>query len=115
MVIKILTICDYGQVRSVGMKCYLNGKQRCGKNRIDKLKFDVIPIGSVTSSGQTMKMLKKWADIVIDVRKWIPLDIYGDCWDSKLQDECEKIWIEVCSWESTKLLFEREKSKEKRE
>jgi len=38
MVIKILTICDYGQVRSVGMKCYLNGIQRCGKNRIDKSK-----------------------------------------------------------------------------
>jgi len=44
MTIKILTICDYGQVRSVGMKCYLNGLQRYRKNRIDKLEYDKMKI-----------------------------------------------------------------------
>ena len=105
MTIKILTICDYGQVHSVGMKCYLNGLQRCGKNRIDKLKYDVIAVGSVTSSKKTMKMLKQWADIVIDVRKWITKDIYGNCWDDDLRKECEKIWTEVCSYPKYENLF----------
>jgi hypothetical protein len=107
MAINILTICDYGQVRSVGMKCYLNGLQRAGKNRIDKLKYDVIAVGSITSSKETIKMLKEWADIVIDVRKWIPEDIYGNCWNEDLQLECEKIWADICSQERYKLILNR--------
>lgn len=95
MTIKVLTICDYGQIRSVGMKVYLNGLQRTN-NRIDKLEYDVIPIGTITSSKETIKMLKRWADIVIDMRNWLK-DEFGSCWDSKLQTECEKIWGEVCS------------------
>ncbi len=56
---KYLCICDYGQIRSVGMKCYINGLQRTGKNRIEKLKYEVIAVGSVTTSKKTMKMLKR--------------------------------------------------------
>ena len=104
--IKILTICDYGQVRSVGMKCYLNGLQRLGKNRIDKLIYDVIAIGSITSSKETMKMLKEWADVIIDMRNWLHEDIYGNCWNDELQKECEKIWYDVCSMPKYKKLFE---------
>ena len=91
---KILCICDYGQIRSVGMKCYLNGLQRTGKNRIDKLKYDVIAVGSVTSSKKTMKMLKQWADIIIDMRKYVE-DKYAHCWVDELQQECAKIWEEL--------------------
>lgn len=105
MTIRILTICDYGQVRSVGMKCYLNGLNRAGKNRIDKLKYDVIAIGSVTSSAETREMLTLWADIVIDMRRWLPEDKYGNCWNEELQKECEKIWAEVRSYEKYKNLF----------
>lgn len=113
MTIKILTICDYGQVRSVGMKCYLNGLQRCESDRIDKLLYDVIAIGSVTSSKKTMKMLKKkWADIVIDVRRWIPVDNYGNCWDDELQEECKRIWEEVREYPIVKEIFSKEVKKE---
>jgi hypothetical protein len=104
MTIKILTICDYGQIRSVGMKVYLNGLQRHGKNRIDKLEYDVIPIGSITSSKETILMLKQWADIVIDMRNWLE-DKYGSCWDEELRKECENIWAEVCSYPKYKFLF----------
>jgi hypothetical protein len=107
--IKILTICDYGQVRSVGMKCYLNGLQRCGKNRIDKLIYDVIAVGSITSSKETIAMLKGWADIVIDMRNWLPEDIYENCWNENLKKECEKIWSEVCSMPKYKEIFNEDK------
>lgn len=109
MTIKILTICDYGQVRSVGMKCYLNGLKREDKNRIDKLKYDVIAVGSITSSKETISMLKKWADIIIDIRNWLPQDDYGNCWDEELQKECEKIWTEVRSYPKYQKLFEEVK------
>lgn len=92
---KYLCICDYGQIRSVGMKCYINGLQRTGKNRIEKLQYEVIAVGSVTTSKKTMKMLKKWADVVIDVRKWIPLDDFSSPFDERLQQECAKIWEEI--------------------
>ncbi len=95
MTLKILTICDYGQVRSVGMKCYLNGLQRFPNNRIDKLEYDVIAIGTITSSKETVKMLRQWANIVIDMRNWLPEDKYGSCWNDDLQQECAKIWAEV--------------------
>jgi hypothetical protein len=93
MTINILTICDYGQIRSVGMKCYINGLQRTD-GRINKLKYDVIAIGSVTSSKKTIKMLKKWANIIIDMRKYLK-DEYPHSWDSDLQTECAKIWEKI--------------------
>ena len=111
MTIKILTICDYGQVRSVGMKCYLNGLQR-HNNRIDKLEYDVIAIGSITSSKETIKMLKNWADIVIDMRNWLPEDNYGNCWNDELQLECRKIWSEIRSMSRYKDIFLREEEDE---
>ena len=107
MTIKVLTICDYGQIRSVAMKCYLNGLQRHGKNRIDKLEYDVIPVGTITSSKETVQMLKGWADIIIDMRDWLQ-DEYGSCWDEELRKECEKIWQEVCSYPKYKGLFDEE-------
>ena len=90
MTINILCICDYGQIRSVGMKCYINGLQETN-GRIEKLKYDVIAVGSITSSKRTMKMLKNWANIIIDMRKYLE-DKYPHSWDDELQQECAKIW-----------------------
>lgn len=104
MTIKILCICDYGQVRSVAMTWYIHGLNR-EDNRIKKLRYEALAVGSVKSSKKTMKMLKRWADIIIDVRKWIPEDIYGNCWDDNLQKECSKIWEDVCSYDNYKNLF----------
>jgi hypothetical protein len=92
---KYLCICDYGQVRSVAMAWFIHGLNRNPtKNRIDKLQYEAIPIGSVTSSKKTMKMMKKWADIIIDVRKWTD-DNYGTPNHPELMKLCEKIWEEV--------------------
>ena len=88
---KYLCICDYGQVRSVAMAWYIHGLNR-DDGRINNLRFEAIPIGSVTSSKATMKMLKKWADVVIDVRKWIPSDTFGNPNNDELMEKVAKIW-----------------------
>jgi hypothetical protein len=89
--IKYLCICDYGQVRSVAMAWYIHGLNRTD-GRINKLRYEAIAIGSVTSSKKTMKMLKNWADVVIDVRKYIPSDIYGTPTNEELQGKVKEIW-----------------------
>jgi hypothetical protein len=88
---KYLCICDYGQVRSVAMVWYIHGLNR-EEGRIKHLQYEAIAIGSVTSSKKTMKMLKKWADVVIDVRKYIPSDIYGSPTNEELQSKVKEIW-----------------------
>lgn len=91
---KYLCICDYGQVRSVAMAWYIHGLNR-DDGRIRKLRYEAIPIGSVTSSKKTMKMLKKWADVVIDVRKYIPLDKYGTPTNEELMEKVKEIWEKI--------------------
>ena len=88
---KYLCICDYGQVRSVAMTWYIHGLNR-DDGRINKLRYEAIPIGAITSSKKTMKMLKNWADVIIDVRKYIPLDIYGSPNVPELMDKVKEIW-----------------------
>ena len=88
---KYLCICSYGQVRSVAMAWYIHGLNR-EDGRINKLKYEAIPIGVVTSSKTTMKMMKKWADVVIDVRKYIPLDKYGSPSHYELMEKVRNIW-----------------------
>ncbi len=88
---KYLCICDYGQVRSVAMTWFIHGLNR-DNNRINKLRYEAIAIGSVTSSKKTMKMMKKWADVVIDVRKWIPSDNYGNPNNDELMEKVKEIW-----------------------
>ena len=92
--IKYLCICDYGQVRSVAMAWYIHGLNR-EDGRIKHLQYEAIAIGSVTSSKKTMKMLKNWADYVIDVRKYIPSDIYGSPTNELLQDKVREIWEKI--------------------
>jgi hypothetical protein len=89
-----LCVCSYGQVRSVAMAWYIHGLNR-EDGRIKKLQYEAIPIGSVTSSKKTMKMLKKWADVVIDVRKYIPKDLWGNPNNEELQNKCREIWEEI--------------------
>ena len=88
---KYLCICDYGQVRSVAMAWYIHGLNR-EDGRINNLQFEAIAIGSVTSSKRTMKYFKKWADVVIDIRKWIPSDTYGTPTHPELQEKVKEIW-----------------------
>ncbi len=93
---KYLCICDYGQVRSVAMAWYIHGLNRDEfLGRINNLQYEAIAIGSVTSSKKTMKMMKQWADVVIDVRKWIPLDKYGSPSHYELMGKVRKIWEEI--------------------
>jgi hypothetical protein len=92
--IKYLCICDYGQVRSVAMAWFIHGLNR-DNGRIRKLQYEAIPIGSVTSSKKTMKMLKNWADVVIDVRKYIPLDTYGSPNNPELMLEVAEVWNKI--------------------
>ena len=91
---KYLCICSYGQVRSVAMAWYIHGLNR-EEGRIKHLQYEAILIGSVTSSKKTMKMLKRWADVIIDVRKYIPIDIYGSPNNEELQEKVKAIWEEI--------------------
>lgn len=88
---KYLCICDYGQVRSVALAWYIHGLNR-EDNRINKLRFEAIAIGSVTSSKKTMKYFKKWADYIIDVRKYIPSDTFGTPTHPELMEKVKKIF-----------------------
>jgi len=98
---KYLCICDYGQVRSGAMAWYIHGLNRDESvGRIPKLKFEAIAIGSVTSSKKTMKYFKKWADHIIDVRKYIPLDKYGTPTHPELMEKVKKIFEDY--WENKK-------------
>lgn len=94
---KYLCICDYGQVRSAALVWYIHGLNRDESiGRIPKLRFEAVAIGSVTSSKKTMKYFKKWADYIIDVRKWIPSDTFGTPTDPELQDKVKLIFEEFC-------------------
>lgn len=91
---KYLCICDYGQVRSAGMAIYIHGLNR-EDGRIKNLQYEALAVGSVTSSKKTMKMLKKWADVIIDMRLYIPLDKYGNSRHPELQEKCKEIWEKI--------------------
>ena len=95
---KFLCICDYGQVRSGALAWYIHGLNRDESiGRIPKLNFEAIAIGSVTSSKKTMKYFKQWADHIIDVRKWIPSDTFGNPNDEELMSKVKEIFEEYWS------------------
>ena len=85
MTFKVLCICDWGQTRSAALAIYIH--ELNGKYHIDKLKYEAIAIGSVVSSKKTMKYFKKWADLVIDVRKYIP----DDTWHNSRNDDLREL------------------------
>lgn len=90
MTIKVLCICDWGQVRSVAMAQHIH--ELNGTPRIKKVLYEAIPVGSVVSSKKTMKILKDWADLVIDVRKYLPSDTWHNPRDLKLKQKVKEIW-----------------------
>ena len=90
---KYLCICDWGQVRSVAMAQYIH--ELNGTPRIKKVLYEAIPIGAVVSSKKTMKIMKKWADVVIDVRQWLPSDLWHNPRDPDLKIRVEQIFKEV--------------------
>ncbi len=63
---KIVTICDQGQNRSVTFAALLRVKY----------KAEVIPVGFLNTSRSTRKMLYDWADVIICIvgkrAHWIP-------------------------------------------
>lgn len=93
MTIKVLCICDWGQVRSVAMAQFIH--ELNGTPRIKKVLYEAIPVGAVVSTKKTMKMLKDWADIVIDVRKYLPSDTWHNPRDPELKEKVKEIWMKI--------------------
>ena len=91
---KYLCICAWGNVRSVAMAQFikeLNGKY---KNHVQDgtLQYEAIAIGNCVTSKETRKLLKEWADVVIDMRDYLPKDIWGNPRDPDLKEKVEEIW-----------------------
>lgn len=93
---KYLCICDWGQVRSVAMAQFiheLNINKKNGIYDFNELKYEAIPIGEKVSSKQTMNfMTLQWADEIIDVRKYLPEDIWRNSRHPDLIKKVEEIW-----------------------
>jgi len=91
---KVLCICAWGNVRSVAMAQFikeLNGKY---KNHVKEgtLKYQAIAIGNCVTDVGTRKMLKGWADVVIDMRDYLPKDIWRDPRHPELKQKVKEIW-----------------------
>lgn len=97
MTIKILCICDGGNVRSVAMVQYikeLNGKWEERKEDF-KLTNDAIAIGEKETSKETMDMLRNWADKIIDMREHLPVDLWHNPRHPDLRKKVEELWFEL--------------------
>ena len=96
MTYKYLCICDYGQVRGVAMAQFIhelnNIEDLTGKGK--RAKYEALAMGDLISSYETKEMLYKWADYVIDVRKYLPEDIWHNPRHPKLKEKVKKIWEE---------------------
>ncbi len=91
---KYLCICAWGNVRSVAMAQHikeLNGKY---KNHVKEgtLKHEAIAIGNCVTSLVTRTMLKEWADVVIDMRDYLPKDIWLNPRHPDLKEKVKEIW-----------------------
>jgi predicted protein tyrosine phosphatase len=69
---KVVTMCQGGQVRSVGMKFLLSYKYG----------HDVIPCGWESNTLETREMLFKWADYIVimqsNMEKYVPECYHND-------------------------------------
>lgn len=72
---KILCICEGGNVRSVALAELLKDR---GNN--------AIAIGMKYIDKETLLILTKWADKIIDVRDYLPKDIWGNSADKDLRE-----------------------------
>ena len=98
---KILCVCNYGNVRSVALK---NSFRMLNK---DKIKYDALNVGLLCTSEETLRYLVNWADLVIDLAdsflkervdlaiwsgdKYHREDIGGDRWDNPFDEELKMI------------------------
>ncbi len=92
---KILCICDWGNVRSVAMAQYvkeLNGKYQDFSENQKNIKHEAIAIGDQIITNETKEMLIKWSDKVIDVRIYLPTDIWHNPRDPDLKQKVKEIW-----------------------
>ena len=118
MVIKILCICNGGNVRSAALARHIrdsNGQFINFQKEQSALKYEAISIGVHSTSEETLKYLIDWADKVIDLsgedeemqelikniakEKYIRKFIGTDVWDSPrhphLLERIEKIAEEI--------------------
>lgn len=72
---KILCICDHGNVRSVALAYLIK----------TIYKHETIAVGDKNITPKTMKMLKEWADLIIDARSIVGEDIWHDPFAQELQ------------------------------
>ena len=91
---KVLCICDGGNVRSVALAQYIRDKEGTGEAFVgqDNLKNEAIAIGEPHASKETMRMLKEWADKIIDLREYMPLDLWHNPRHPELKKLVKKIW-----------------------
>jgi len=98
---KILCVCNFGNVRSVALK---NSFRMLNKKEI---KYDALNVGLLCTSEETLKYLINWADLVIDLadnnlveRKFLRIisgvkykreDIGGDRWSNAFDEELKEI------------------------
>lgn len=77
---RILCICEHGNVRSVALAYLI--KTIYG--------HEAIAIGRKITSPETMRMLEKWADGVIEVDKLVGPDVWHDPFHHNLQHKLLK-------------------------
>ena len=98
---RILCVCNFGNVRSVALK---NSFRMLNRKEI---KYDVLNVGLLCTSKETIKYLVDWADWVIDLanndlkerrflidiskNKYKREDIGGDRWLSAFDEELKEI------------------------
>ena len=98
---KILCICNFGNVRSVALK---NSFRMLNKKEI---KYDALSVGLLCTSVDTLTYLMDWADLIIDLadnnlkernflilyagEKYKREDIGGDRWSNPFDEELKEI------------------------
>lgn len=78
---KVLCICEGGNVRSVALAQLIKEKGH-----------DAIAIGIDHVSVETNDMLMIWADKVIDVRKYLSKDLWHNPRHPELKEKVKEIW-----------------------
>jgi len=78
---KILCICEGGNVRSVALAQHLK-----------EIGWEAIAIGWKYTSKETLLMLIRWADKIIDVREYLPEDLWHNPRHPELKQKVEEIW-----------------------
>ena len=91
---KFLCICDGGNVRSVAMAQHIKELSGTGEafTGQDNLIHEAIAIGEPHTSKETVKMMKEWADYVIDMREYFPMDNWHNPRHPDLKEKVEVIW-----------------------